>query len=261
MVVILAFFVTHWILAASVQVFFLHRFLHGYASLVLGDMMQSHHHRHPMRANTAARWFEVDLAGLVIRGLARLGVVELRGRAAPIALAAAAVVAAHAWPRTARAQPVFRTHDVRTVFHIAKSDDRNRVDYGIHLDASCQPVGETPIYAYWHRFEPRQPRYGRLNALDARLYGIASQSVRTRSGTGSWVEMRVRALQSYRILVLTQRIEERCVARARAAVNDRPAYVDRVFVQLGGPFTVDHVTFSGRDVETEQAVRERRLPP
>lgn len=46
--------------------------------LVLGDMMQNNHHRHPMREHIAVRWFEVDLAGLAIRALARLGVVQLR---------------------------------------------------------------------------------------------------------------------------------------------------------------------------------------
>lgn len=48
--------------------------------LVLGDMMQNNHHRHPMRTSNAVRWFEVDLAGFAIRGLARVGVVQPRGR-------------------------------------------------------------------------------------------------------------------------------------------------------------------------------------
>lgn len=166
-------------------------------------------------------------------------------------------------PHAAHAQAgrSFGPHDVRTIFHIAKSDDRNRVDYGIHLDADCQPVGRSPVYAYWHRFEPGEPRYGELNPLDRQLYGIRSQRVRTRSANGTWTEMRINALPGYRILVLTQRTADGCQARARAAVNHRPAFIHRVFVQLGGPFSVDHVVFRGVDATTHRPVVERRLPP
>jgi stearoyl-CoA desaturase (delta-9 desaturase) len=48
--------------------------------LVLGDMMQNNHHRHPMRPYIAVRWFELDLAGLAIRAFAALGIVQLRRR-------------------------------------------------------------------------------------------------------------------------------------------------------------------------------------
>lgn len=160
----------------------------------------------------------------------------------------------------AYASPDFGPHDVRTVFQIAKSDDHNRVDYGIRLDGRCQPVGESPVYAYWHRFEPGQPRYGDLNMLDRQVYGIVSQAVRTRHPHGSWTEMYVAALPDLRILILTQRTEQGCVARAQIPVNSRPAFVDRVFVQLSGPFSIEHVTFHGVDVETSEPVSQRRAP-
>lgn len=161
---------------------------------------------------------------------------------------------------TSHAQPRFGPQDVRTVFHIAKSDDRNRVDYGIHLDEQCQPRGANPIYAYWHRFEPGQATYGALNAFDTRVYGIASQRVHTRSERGTWTEMRINALSDLRILVLTQRTAEGCIARARIPVNSRPVFVDRVFVQLSGPFSVEHVEFHGVDASTSAPVSERRRP-
>jgi stearoyl-CoA desaturase (Delta-9 desaturase) len=44
--------------------------------LVLGDMMQNNHHKHPMRPSTAVRWFEIDAAGLVIRALFALGIIH-----------------------------------------------------------------------------------------------------------------------------------------------------------------------------------------
>jgi hypothetical protein len=163
-------------------------------------------------------------------------------------------------PATVRAEPSFGAHDVRTVFHVAKSDDRNRVDYGIHLDGECQPIGSEPMYVYWHRFEPGQALYGDLNALDRRAYGIASQSVRTRSPAGTWTELRINALPDLRILVLTQRTAQGCIGRARVLVNSRPAYVDRVFVQLAGPLSVEFITLSGVDAVSSAPVAERRTP-
>ena len=161
----------------------------------------------------------------------------------------------------ASATPSFGSHDVRTVFHIAKSDDRNRVDYGIHLDARCQPVGDEPVYAYWHRFEPGFPRFGDLGFMDSRVYGISSQSVPTRSDDGTWVEMHLAAFPDLRILVLVQRHDGRCVARAQIPVRGQPAFVDRVFVQLRQPLGVEYVRFRGVDVQTGQPVSERRRPP
>ena len=163
---------------------------------------------------------------------------------------------------TASATVTFGPSDVRTVFHIAKSDDHNRVDYGVRLDARCQPVGRSPVYAYWHRFEPGEPVIGELNALDRQVYGITRQTVRSRADNGSWIDVRIAALPSLRILILSQRHAGRCVARARIPVNDRPAFVDRVFVQLGGGIlsSVESVTFSGVDAETSERVSERRRP-
>lgn len=156
----------------------------------------------------------------------------------------------------------FGPRDVRTVFHIAKSDDRNRVDYGIRLDGRCQPVGSSPMYAYWHRFEPGEPVFGDLNALDRQAYGIRNQRVRTRAEGGSWVEMRIAAFSTLRILILTQPHDGDCIARAQIPLHDRPAFVDRVFVQLsGGLFGgVDHVDFNGVDVQTGDPVSQRRRP-
>jgi hypothetical protein len=51
----------------------------------------------------------------------------------------------------------FGANDLPTLFFIAKSDDRNRVDYGMRLDSRCAPYGDEPVFPYWREFEPPPP--------------------------------------------------------------------------------------------------------
>lgn len=46
--------------------------------LMLGDMMQNNHHKQPMRATNAVRWFELDLVGLFVKGLIATGIATAR---------------------------------------------------------------------------------------------------------------------------------------------------------------------------------------
>jgi len=150
-------------------------------------------------------------------------------------------------------------HDVATVFYVSKSDDRNRVDYGVRLDEACRPSRDEPIFAYWRRFEPGEPRFGELNLFDQQAYGITSQRVASCDQRGSWIELGIRAIPD-RMLV---RVEpgpdgDGCVARARMELNGRLAWVDHAHVQLAGPMAVRSITFYGTDVHTGDSVRERR---
>lgn len=174
---------------------------------------------------------------------------------------AAGVFVAAAAPRTARADVDFGEHDIRTIFYISKSDDRNRVDYGIHLDATCQPVGPTPLYAYWHRFEPGQPTIGELNGMDERAYGITRQHVRTAAPNGVWLEMHLRGFPEQRFLILVQRNGGgQCLARAMIPIESRDAYLDHIHVTLGF-VGVDRVTLHGRDTRNGDELTETRRPP
>jgi hypothetical protein len=44
-----------------------------------------------------------------------------------------------------------------TLFFISKSDDENRVDYGMRLDSKCAPYGDESVFPYWREFEPLPP--------------------------------------------------------------------------------------------------------
>ena len=162
----------------------------------------------------------------------------------------------------ALARVTFGDHDVRTIFYISKSDDRNRVDYGIRLTEQCLPDGDEPVYAYWHRFEPRQARFGALRGLDRRAYGIRTQSVSSQASNGSWIEMRIRGFSRERILILVQRGSDgTCHARAQVQIDARDAFLDHIFIQLAGPMRIEHVVLEGRDVQTGSPLRESRVPP
>lgn len=160
----------------------------------------------------------------------------------------------------AHATPRIGAHDLPTLFYVAKSDDRNRVDYGVHLDASCSPVGEEPLFAYWRRFEPGQDPLGDLNVLDRTIYGIARQEVRTRAANGSWIEVSLRALPSRRVLILVQRAGDRCVGAAQTDIRGRESILDHVFVQLAGPASIDHAMIRGEERESGHAISERYVP-
>ncbi|MFK7988364.1 MAG: DUF4833 domain-containing protein [Sandaracinaceae bacterium] len=170
------------------------------------------------------------------------------------------LVSTLASPSTAFATPQIGAHDVQTLFFVSKSDDRNRVDYGIHLDEACLPVGRAPVFAYWRRFEPGDEPLGSLNTLDEQIYGIRHQAVRTTAPNGSWVEMRINGLPDERILVLIQRMPDGCRARAHTTLSGRPVYLRRVHAELATLVGIDHLLLHGVDRRTGAAVRERRDP-
>lgn len=150
--------------------------------------------------------------------------------------------------------------DVPTVFYVTKSDDRNRVDYGIRLDERCRPERGQPIFVYWRRFEPGHPRFGDLNFLDRQAYGITDQHISSSNEGGTWVELRTRAANGRRLLVLATPAEDGCRARVRMDIRGRPVWLHHAHVELYGPMMVDHITFYGTDVETGERVRHRHEP-
>jgi hypothetical protein len=184
----------------------------------------------------------------------------VQGRYARCVELAALTLAISLLATAAYATPRIDPHDVPTLFYIAKSDDRNRVDYGVHLDASCSPVGDEPIYAYWRRFEPGQPLLGDLNVFDQRGYGIAHQRVRVREANGSWIELGLAALPSRRLLALVQRVGDHCVGAVQATIRGQEAVLDHVFVQLDGPLRIREVVLRGEARLTGEPVVERLTP-
>jgi hypothetical protein len=154
--------------------------------------------------------------------------------------------------------PVFGPNDVATTFFIAKSDDHNRVDYGIRLDAHCAPLNDDAMVLYWHEFEPPPPpRTHGLNFLDNRGYGIASQRAVKRDPNGGDYVLRLRQV-GRPIGIASQRgADGHCRTVARTTINGKTAELLSIYVKLSGPFSVDYIDIRGRSFTDGKPVVER----
>ena len=149
-------------------------------------------------------------------------------------------------------------HDVETVFYISKSDDHNRVDYGIHLDSTCAPVGAAAVYPYWREFEPPPPvRTHKLGVFEGRAYGISSQHTIKKTGDGGILEIRLRQFDSMLITITTKKERDGCVAQAVTTIAGKQAELVSVHVTLKGAMSVDHVVVHGTDLQTRAPIEER----
>jgi hypothetical protein len=141
--------------------------------------------------------------------------------------------------------PRFHPNDVRSVFLIGKSDDRDEVHYGIHLDKDCVPVGEQPVYAYWLQVEKGPNITEDLNLLDRSVYGVKGQSVTRRSTDESKVLMTVKAAPDRTVAIVLHKQDGKCIADPIATINSAPARLDRVFIHIAGFLRVDWVEIRG----------------
>ena len=149
--------------------------------------------------------------------------------------------------------------DVDDVFFIAKSENKNRVLYGLHLDARCTPSGPAPMFAYWRMLE-RGPRVVEpLLEREAPAYGIASQRIVERDAQGGRLRLSLRALPERFIDVTWGERGGSCYARARTTIQGTPATLESVFVQLKWPFGISYLLLGGRDAEGH-VLREKVSP-
>lgn len=142
----------------------------------------------------------------------------------------------------------FGPNDVASVFFISKSENKNEVHYGIHLDPQCNVDGAQPVYPYWQMREGN-PHFEALLSREESAYGIASQSV-----TGNSVRVVLRALPDRPILVHVSRTDTGCVATATTTIARAPASLDHVFVQVAWPFGVSYLELVGKAPGVEERI-------
>jgi len=148
----------------------------------------------------------------------------------------AIVAAVLAVAAVAEADVAFDRHDVQTIFFIDKSDDHNRVDYGIHLDTSCHPASGSPMEVYWREFENGHDGHVThgLNMFEGPVYGVGSQRVAESRDDGMTMDIVIRALSSRHLSVRTaRRPTGGCQAQAITTIAGTQAYLDHVHLTLG----------------------------
>ncbi|MGC4115600.1 MAG: DUF4833 domain-containing protein [Myxococcales bacterium] len=157
------------------------------------------------------------------------------------------------------ADPEFGPTDVPTVFFVSKSDDRNRVDYGIRLDAACNPEGKDPVVAYWREFENSPVTTHGLNLPEREYaYGVAEQEELPRSQAGAQMRVRIKALSRDIVLTTFKDARGQCRAVATTTVARVPdAVLESVYLSLRKPRDVAYLDIHGLDPRTGQRMIER----
>lgn len=171
-------------------------------------------------------------------------------------VAAGALLAPPGWAREGQDD----ASGVSTVFFVAKSENKNQVHYGIHLDDTCAPVGDAPVYAYWQMLERGPSSFEPLLPREVRAYGIAEQRVLERTPHYSRTRVVLEALRSRPIVVESYSYGTRCVARAVLPVAGVPAVLADVFIQLRWPFGVAYLSVNAHSLDDGALLRERVEP-
>jgi hypothetical protein len=149
-------------------------------------------------------------------------------------------------PAFARADdPRFGPYDVRSTFVIAKNLDRDVVEYGIHLDKDCLPIGDEPMYAYWRQYEQGPNVTEDLNLLDRTVYGIGKQSVLSKGGGDSRLSLTVKAAPDRPVTIIVKKVEGKCTAEPLGKISGQVARLTTVFVHVAGWMSVDWVEIRG----------------
>jgi len=153
----------------------------------------------------------------------------------------------------------FGSNDVATVFFISKSDDHNRVDYGIHLNEHCAPTGDDAVFPYWREFEPPPPvRTHPLGMFEYVPYGFSEQRLVHRNGSGGDQLIRLKQLARPILVRARKAPDGHCTATAYARIGGIDgAELVSVYAKLAGAMSVEYIDIHGKNSQTGADITER----
>jgi len=173
---------------------------------------------------------------------------------APVAMA---VACAFAWSAAARADAPGPNGAVLTLFTIAKSENKNQVQYTVRVDEHCAPAGPSPVDAYWRMLERGPGVTEPILPIEVQAYGLANQTVVASDAQGGEVRATLRALPTRAVRVTTGRGSDgRCRATAEVAIGGQPANLFNVYAHLTW-LGVDYLLLQGWTLDGTRVVREK----
>lgn len=141
--------------------------------------------------------------------------------------------------------PRFGANDIRSTFVISKNIDHNVVEYGIHLDKDCLPIGSEPMYAYWRQYDKGPNITEDLNFLDKTVYGIKDQSVLHRGSDDARIRLTVKAAPDRPVTIIIKKTDGKCSAESLGTISGTTARLKEVYVHVAGIMSVDWVEIRG----------------
>jgi len=162
----------------------------------------------------------------------------------------------------ANLNPPFGPFDVQTVFHIAKSNDPDHVDYGMRLDEHCAPVGDNAVFPYWRELDHPPPvRSHPLSFLQYFAYGFSEQRSLERGPSGGKYLVQLKQVNRPIRIETKQGPDGLCAATPYTLVQHiENARLDYVFVKVAGTMSAEYVDIHGTNVATGQPLVERLRP-
>lgn len=144
-----------------------------------------------------------------------------------------------------------------SVFHIAKSENRNQVHYGVRVDEDCRPVGATPVYGYWRDFEVGPNAKSQLLDREQPAYGLTRPRFVEQRDEGGTVSIGLRGFPDRSIRIETFREGSGCRARALTKIGGQVAVLNTIYVELGLLFSIDFVIVRGLRLPDGRPIQEK----
>ena len=159
-------------------------------------------------------------------------------------------------------RPPFGPFDVQTVFYIAKSNDKDHVDYGMRLDQHCSPVGNNAVFPYWRELaHPPPVRSHPITFLQHQAYGFSQQRTLKKSASGGQYMIVLKQVKRPIVIVTKQDENGHCTATPYTTVKGvKNAHLDYIFVKVAGLMSADWVDVHGTHPKTGAKLVERLTP-
>ncbi|MGO9832594.1 MAG: DUF4833 domain-containing protein [Polyangiaceae bacterium] len=167
-----------------------------------------------------------------------------------------ALVALDSHALAARADQPQADGTIVAAFSIAKSENKNQVQYVVRVDDHCAPMGPTPVSAYWRMLESGPTRTAPLLPREVAAYGLTSQAVVANDASGGAVRIVLKALPSRPLTIFSSRGGDgQCRALVTASIAGTSAHLSDVYVHLKWD-GVDYLLLRGWSMDGSHVVRE-----